>query len=141
MNMWREGLRSAKTGARIVETMEASRSVLDSRCKTIAAIAMDPLHGDYRELGRLIPEKVDALGKAGASAWSDMAAIQSDAVANMQQAGRIILSGRLPSASDAEQLWSRSARMVERAMGAGDRAFAPLHQRVTSNARRLKRKG
>lgn len=141
MGMWRSGVGMARTGLQVAETMQASRTVVESRCRTMGRAARDPLNGDYGELARMVPEKVDAFARSASSAWEDMRAIQSDMIANWQQAARLALSGRPPSRSDVETMWSRSTRATERAMGSAGKALAPVHRSATANARRLRRRG
>jgi hypothetical protein len=133
------GMRMARTGYKMGETMQASGEVIDSRVRTMAEAAADPLAGDYRELSRIIPEKVDAFGRAGATAFGDLVAMQSAAMANCQQMTAIALKGRAPTAAEAEAMWSRSCGIMTRAMDSTGRALAPLHSSVTANARRLRR--
>jgi hypothetical protein len=134
-------MRMAQTGVKMTETMQASGEVIDSRVRTMAAAALDPLGGDYRELGRMVPEKVDAFTQAGATALDDLVAMQSAAMANYQQLVSIALKGRAPTPAEAEAMWARSCGIAARAMDSTGRALAPVHKRATANARRLRRKG
>lgn len=137
--MWRSGVALADTGIKFAETIHASSAVVDSRSRTMAAASRDPLNGDYVELGRMVPEKVEAFAQAGMSAMSDLQAIQAQALANWQQLIGITLSGRMASAAQLGELATRSSRMFERAAGAGGKALAPVHRSATDNARRLSR--
>ncbi|HEY0270285.1 MAG TPA: hypothetical protein VGC10_04765 [Sphingomonas sp.] len=137
--LWSSGLRMAQTGVRMTETMHASGEVIDSRVRTMAEAVINPLGGDYGELGRMIPEKVDAFGRAGANAFGDLIAMQSAALANCQQLASLALAGRAPTLAEAEAMWARSFGIAERAMDSTGRALAPLHKRATANARRLRR--
>jgi hypothetical protein len=138
--LWSSGLRLAETGMRMTEVMRASGEVIDSRVRTIAEAAANPLGGDYRELGRMVPEKVDAFSRAGATALGDLVAMQAAALANYQQMASIAFTGRAPTVAEAEAMWSRSLGIVTRAMDSTGRALAPVHGRVTANAKRLRKK-
>jgi hypothetical protein len=139
-DLWSSGLRMAQTGIKVTEAMQASGEVIDSRVRTMAEAAIDPLRGDYNELGRMIPEKVDAFGQAGVTAFGDLMAMQSAALANYRQVATLALAGRAPTIAEAEAIWARSLGIAGRAMDSTGRALAPLHSRVTANARRLRRK-
>ena len=138
-DLWSSGLRMAQTGIKITEAMRASGEVIDSRVRTMAEAAIDPLGGDYRELGRMIPEKIDAFGQAGAAAFGDLMAMQSAAMANYSQLATLAFAGRAPTIAEAEAMWARSCGIAGRAMDSAGRALAPLHSSVTANARRLRR--
>ena len=138
MGAWRSGLAMADAGMKLGETVSASHAVIDSRVRSMADAARDPFNGNYAELGRMVPEKVEAFGKSAASGWNDMQAIQSDLFANGMEMMRIATTGRLPSAGEAMAMTSRSSRIVARAAASGGRALAPVHLAATGNARRLK---
>lgn len=139
-DLWSSGMRMAQTGITMTETMHASGEVIDSRVRTMAEAAVDPLGGDYVELGRMIPEKVEAFTRAGATAFGDLVAMQAAAMANYQQMASIAMKGRAPTLAEAEAMWTRSCGIAERAMDSTGRALAPVHRRVTANAKRLRRK-
>ena len=132
------GLASAQTGLRFAELMRASQEVVASRCDTIAHAARDPLNGNYRELARMVPEKVDAFGSAASSTAADLHAINVDAAANWQQLTAMAMGFRLPTLAEIDAISTRTMRMTERALGAGGKAMRPLHTAATGNAKRLK---
>jgi hypothetical protein len=139
--MWRSGCALAATNMKVVETLQASQSVVDRRAKTIDSAMRDPLGADYAELARMGPEKVAAFTAAGASAFADVQALQADAFAACRQMFGLAMAGRLPSAAEMTAIVSRSSRMMERAAGAGGKALAPVHRAATGNARRLSKAG
>lgn len=139
-DMWTAGMNLADAGLKFGEMLGASAVVVGSRCGTIAAAARDPLQGDYAELGRMVPEKMDAFSRSGRSVMADICSIQSDAVSNWLQLARIAAAGRPPGSTEAARMASRSSRMNARACAAAGKAIAPVHRRATANARRLKRK-
>jgi hypothetical protein len=134
------GMRMAQTGVKMTEAMTASHEVIDSRVRTMAEAAANPFAGDYAELGRMIPEKVDAFGRAGATAFGDLMAMQAAAMANYRQMASLALAGRAPTLAEAEAMWARSWGIAGQAMDSPGRALAPVHKRVTANARRLRKK-
>ena len=140
VGLWRSGASMADTTAKLAETMHASRTVIDSRSRTMLAASRDPLNGDYAELARMVPEKLSAFSEAGASALDDLRTIQSKAMDNWQQLWRIALAGRPATARELGTMLSRSGEMVERAAAAGGKALAPVHRGATGNAARLRGK-
>jgi len=141
MNLWAAGWNMAQTGMKLAELASASQEVVESRTKTIKSAIRNPLKGNYRELGRMLPEKLTAFSQAAEAAAQDVSAMQMDAIATYQQMVDLA-SGRRPMMPlDWLTLASRSTRMMERAMLAGGRTLAPIHLAATKNAKRLRRKG
>ncbi len=137
--LWRSGMEAAQTGWRMTEMLAASAEVVESRCGSAAAALRDPLHGDYQELARMVPEKVEAFARAGTSIWHDMAALQASSLAGWSHAAGFVASGRFWSVQDSAALLNRSGEMVSRSLGMSGRALAPVHRTATANARRLRR--
>ena len=84
----------------------------------------------------MVPEKMAAFSKAGASALADLQAMQADALANWQQMMGIMVQGRSPTNREMSAMTSRSARMTSRAAAAGGKALAPIHRTATGNVLR-----
>lgn len=139
-DMWTNSLRLAQAGWKTGEMMRASADVIGSRCQSMAEASRNPLSGDYVELGRMVPEKVDAFSRAGWAALRNLQTMNAAAFANLAQTSRIAAAGRLPTAAEVQRLSSRSSRMVACASAAAGKTLAPVHKRATGNARRLKRK-
>lgn len=139
-DMWTSGMNLTAAGLKFGEMMGASAHVFGSRCGSIAEAARNPVGGDYAELGRMVPEKVDAFSRAGRSALADLYAIHTDAVANWMQLGTIMAAGRLPTSAEAARMTGRSSRLGSRAAASAGKALAPVHRRATANAKRLRRK-
>ena len=137
--MWRTGTSLAQTGFTMAETLNASQQVIDSRSQMMAAASRSPFTGDYAELGRMIPEKIDAFSRGASAAMAEWHAVQSDLFANWQTMARAGFAGRLPSARDVEAMTARSARIMEHLSSAGAKALAPVHRAATANAKRLSR--
>jgi hypothetical protein len=127
-----------RTGQKMSATMDASKAVIDSRMQTMAHAARDPLRGDYQELGLMVPEKVEAFSRAGASVMKDALAIQSAAMANWNALAA--MAWRPATLGDWVGIADRTAGMAKRAGQSGGRALAPVHRAATGNARRLNRK-
>ena len=138
MRSWSSGVAASQVGLRFAEMMQASNTVITSRCETMAAAARDPVNGDYRELSRMVPEKVAAFGESARTTMGDMAAIQSDAAAHWQQLSAMAWRGRPPTFAELDTLSERALRMAERAIGAGGAALKPVHKTATGNAKRLR---
>jgi hypothetical protein len=138
-SLWRSGMTMAETGGKFAEMMRAATDVVDSRTRTMAAATRNPLTADYHELGRMVPEKVEAFSASARAAADDFQALQSESLAQWQAFGQIALRGRPPTAAELARLTARSARIIDRAAQAGGKALAPVHKRATANAKRLKR--
>ena len=140
LGLWKSGARATQTSLRFAEMMSASSEVINTRCGTIANAMRDPLNGDYRELERMVPEKVEAFSRAGAVMWTDVGALQAGAFAAWSQGAALMLSGRPSTMAEAATAWTRSAAMIERSLDMGGKALAPIHRQATANARRLRGK-
>lgn len=139
-DLWSAGADMAQYWLRVGETAAAAAEVIESRSHSIAAACRDPLTGDYQELGRMVPEKIDAFWQGGAAAWGDLAALQQVALAQWQQLAGLAVSGSLPSPEAAATLAARPALMARHAAAAAGKSLAPTHRRATANARRLRRR-
>lgn len=138
LDLWESGMKAASSGLRLAETAHASREVIEHRSKAMSAAMHDPLNADYRELGRMIPEKVEAFSRAGFSAVSDLASIQASLHANWSHAMSIMLSGRMPTMADTSAMTARSSAALNRSVNLAGKALAPVHRTATGNARRLR---
>lgn len=139
-DLWTNSLLLAEAGMKAGETMQASAHVIGSRCESMAEASRDPLNGDYAELGRMVPEKVDAFSRAGWAALRNLHTMNTAAMDNMAQMGRIAAAGRFPTRAELERMSKRSSRMIACASAAAGKTLAPVHERATSNSRRLKGK-
>lgn len=133
-------LTAFRTSQKLAATMTAASIVVDRRMQTMTEAAQNPLRGDYAELSRMVPEKVEAFSKAGASMIADIAALQAQAWANWSAMAALAAGGRGGNLADWIAIANRSSRMIERASEANGKALAPVHRAVTGNARRLKRR-
>jgi len=130
----------ADTGRRVSETLSASQEVIAKRTDMMQS----PLTADYAELGRMVPEKIEAFSKAGIAVATEWWAMQGECLAEAQNIVAMAMRGRAPSLDEWTTLASRNAahalRMVERGAALGASAVAPIHRSATDNARRLRKR-
>ncbi|MDB5669893.1 MAG: hypothetical protein JWO25_852 [Alphaproteobacteria bacterium] len=130
MDMW-------QTGFKLGETMVASSSVVDKRMAILQAAAANPLTGDYREIGQIVPEKVEAFSKAGIKLSQGWWAAHRDIAAQMHHMGALMMRGGIPTLADMQTMSNRGSRAVARAATTAQQTLAPIHKAATANARRL----
>ncbi len=118
----------------------ASAVVIGARMMLIGAAMRNPASGDYRELSRMVPEKMTALAQSGVALMGQMNAVQRDVAAHIT-ASNTLLSGGIPTPATWMTLATEAGHRGTRAMlwpfATGDAAIAPVYRTVTSNARRL----
>ena len=138
------GCSMTQTGLRMVETMGAANEVVAARSAVIGSAIRSPLTGDHRELGRIVPEKVDAFSRVGSASVAAWWAAQSVWAGEMQHLGTMAMRGRAPTASELAAFGDRMAKVgleaVEAAARLGSTTVGPVHRKATANARRLSRK-
>ena len=137
-NFYSTGFDLAATALRVGETMLAASAVIGSRAGTIRAAAHNPMTADFAELGRMVPEKIEAFSQAGESLMKDIEAVQAETEAQIRHAAAIMTSGKIPTASDMVALTARWASIAQKMSGAAGRALLPVHAAATSNAARLR---
>ena len=143
VNPWIEWQRMIRAGTMLSETLNATKSVVEHRSKTIEDAICDPLGADYGELARMVSEKAAAFGAAGGSLSRDWFAVQRDlsaqgvAVAGAMSA---MLSGQTPGPRATQAMIARGQRLSSAALASSNRAMKPIHATATANARRLKKK-
>lgn len=138
-DMYSSGFDLAATAIRAGETMLAANAVIGSRLGTIRAAARDPITADYAELARMVPEKVEAFSRAGASLMKDVESVQAETGAQIRHVTAIMTSGKIPTVSDMFTLTARWMSITQKATGAAGRALVPVHAAATRNATRLRR--
>src|SRR5690348_3645492 len=94
------GIDLADTSLKTGEMTAAAGSVISARVALMVAAAQDPLSFDYAELGRMVPEKVQAFSEAGTALFEEWWSLQSDLGEYMLYLGRAVMSGRPPLPSD-----------------------------------------
>lgn len=142
--LMQSGFLMAQTGVRAMETMGSANEVIAARMTIIGFAMKSPHKGDYAELARMMPEKVDAFSRAGSATLAAWWAAQAAWTGQMQHLGIMVMRGRLPTTEEFADLGSRMASATVEAVEAqarlGDRALAPIHHKATANARRLRRR-
>lgn len=135
-DMWSEWQRLWRAGTMLSETMAASQAVVEHRSRTIEDAMSDPMRADYVEIGRMVSEKATAFAAAGASLSRDWLAMQRDLGAQVSDVSAMML-GKMPSASKAQAMMTRSQRLGSAALASSVRAMTPTHKAATANQRRL----
>ncbi|MEC3909354.1 hypothetical protein U5A82_02345 [Sphingobium sp. CR2-8] len=139
------GYSMAQTGMRAYETINASNEVIAKRSQVIGSAMQSPLTGDLAELGRMVPEKVDAFSQAGSVTVAALWSMQVAWMGQMQHIGSMAMRGRAPTLTELADLGSRTASLtlesIEAGANLGSDSLAPVHRKAMANARRLRRKG
>lgn len=138
------GLDMQTTWLRGVETLRASNDVIGARTALIRAATVSPLSGDYTELSRMVPEKVEAFSRSAQVVARDLMAMHSAWAAQMQRISMMMFAGRMPNLSEVTSLANQGADYAVGAVIASTRlgkgAMAPVYRTATGNARRLRRR-
>lgn len=133
--------RAIGAGARINEMMDATNYVIATRMDMIGAAVRNPWTGNYRELNRMVPEKLTAMSHSGMAWFEGACQLQRDMADQFLDIGMLMMGG-VPKPSRLAKLASdttqRSARALLFPIIAGDAAMEPLHRTVTVNAKRLR---
>ena len=103
-----------RVSLKITETMVASQTVIASRMAMLGYGLMHPGRFPFAELGRLVPEKTTAFGKANAGA------------ARVVQKGQAAAPARMIPLD----WWETSIKVA-------DAWWTPIHAQAMANARRL----
>lgn len=134
-----------QTGMELYETLSASSEVITARAEIIQAAFHSPATIDQAELGRMVPEKVDAFSRAGSvmvSAWWTGHAAW---MGQVQHLGTMASRGRPPTLMELADLANRTAsytlQSIEANSKLGSDSLAPVHRGAIANAHRLRRKG
>lgn len=142
--MMAAGMTMGRTGARAVETIQAANTVIAARTPLINAAVLSPLTADHQELGRMIPEKVDAFTQAGSAAVVPWQQAQAAWLDHARHVSAMAMRGRPPTLFELIDLNQRGAQVavqtIEAMARSSERALAPVHGKATANARRLSNK-
>jgi hypothetical protein len=132
----------AATAQRTTEMLTASQEVIAKRTTMMGEAVRSPVNGDYTELGRMVPEKIDAFAKAGAAMSGDWWAIQSAMMSEARAIGLMAIKGQAPTFTELSAMSTRNAnlalRTFERASAIGGKGLRPIHASATANAKRLR---
>jgi hypothetical protein len=132
----------AATAQRASEMASASQDVIARRSEIMAHAARSPLTGNYAELGRMAPEKLEAFSSAVAAVAQDYWEIQASIIKESRYFWRQTMNGRAPTTTELSAMVSRAVefplRTLERLSAMGDAGLDPIHATATANAKRLK---
>lgn len=133
-----------RIGQNASATITASQDVIARRTDIMAAAMRSPMTGDYAELARMVPEKVEAFSKGSAAMANEWWSMQAAFMTEAQHLGGLMMRGRAPSIAELAELSSRglsyAVHSIERAARFGSLGLSPVHAAATANARRLKRR-
>ena len=133
----------AQTGVRMAETLSASADVIASRGAAMGVAMRSPLDADHAELGRMVPEKLEAFSRSGSAMADAFWAMGEAWMDEAQNLTALSMRGRVPTMRELATLSGRAAAWslctMEAGASLGSKALAPIHRKATANARRLKR--
>ena len=136
-------LSMAETGLKASRMAATSHQIVSTRTDLMGEAIRSPLQADYVELGRMVPEKLAAFGKAASVVGDEWIAMQAALIAEAQHATAMAMRGRPPTAAEwnaqAKRTAAYTTRSVERLSALADAVLAPIDATVKANARRLKR--
>lgn len=133
-HMFAIGFDVQRTWMKAAETLLASQRVVDARTILIRNAGQYPLTGDYRELSRMVPEKIEAFTQSGAALTQNMAAMHQAFLSQGQAMAAAMLSGNPFWMLQGSRQALSSLDAVSRLAAA---TLAPIHKTATANARRL----
>lgn len=130
------------TGQHAAETLDGASRVVAARSAIIGEAIVSPWTADYAELGRMIPEKMEAFALAGsaiATVWWDNGSLW---MKHLQHLGVMAMRGRPPTVTELADLGQRGTVLALRSVEAGAKlvsaSLAPIRGQVQANVRRLK---
>ncbi|UAK26078.1 hypothetical protein [Sphingomonas nostoxanthinifaciens] len=137
-NAWKLGSSLWANGLALQETAMAAAGVIGHRSQLIDSAMRDPLSADVAELGRMVPEKVEAFGKAGSAIAEDWLDIHRDLLAQSRDFATLFAAWP-PSPATIARMNQRGGKLLVKMSTAGGRAIDPIHATATGNHRRLQR--
>ena len=131
------------TAVKASNTVAATPEIISRRTGMIGAAISSPSTGNYAELSRMVPEKVQAFSAAWTVVATEMLNMQAAWWREVAGVSATMSIGRLPTMIEAESAVDRFARYnvrtVERVAEMGTAALAPVALQVRKNSRRLHR--
>lgn len=125
-----------------VEMLGTANSVVAARSEILAAAVTLPPGADYAEIGRMIPEKLDAFSRANAAAGKVYWDMGASWMRYYQRLGGAAFRGRAPTQAEVSSLvegWtSLLIQTFEASARLGAVSLAPVRRQVHCNATRLK---
>lgn len=129
------------TSVRAAETFGGANEVVAARGAIIGKAMQSPWTADHAELGRMIPEKIDTLSRAGSAAATIWWESQTAWMKHFHHLGTMAMRGRLPTPAEIADLGERSSTLMLQSIEAtarlGAASLAPVHRQVATNVRRL----
>lgn len=135
--LWEWPMIIARTQMAYADTMLTVPTVIGARLPMIAGAMATPWNANGPELLGMVTEKVDAFNTAGRSARAAISTWQTAGEANVRYLGNLSARGQFWPADYlalAEQNLAALAAMIS----LPGKAIAPIHSRVTANAKRLR---
>jgi hypothetical protein len=136
-NMFAPAFAAWKLWLQMAETTRASGTVVAKRSAIIDHAMRDPLNGDVAELARMMPEKIAAFSRSGASLSRDWLHIQRLSFEQVMDALEIARRALPPTIADYQRTGDRAMTIFGLINRAAIRALAPIHASVTANEKRL----
>lgn len=145
IGQWRRlaaaGASAQATGIEAIETVSGAGDVIVARGAIMSEAARSPWAADYGELGRMVPEKVEAASRAASDTATLIWDNQSRWQRHMRHLGAMAMRGRPPTFAEWLDLVERNAVLMVRSAEAsaeiGSASLAPFSRQVKANARRL----
>ncbi len=130
------------TTGQALAMMSDANGVVLARGAIIGKAARSPWTADAAELGRMLPEKMEAISRAGAATAAVMQDGHTLWMTYMRHLGGMALRGRPPTPAEIVDLGAQSAALflssAEASARLGATALAPFSRQVKANARRIK---
>jgi hypothetical protein len=139
-NPWSWPIDAVRFWSDAADTAAGAQRVISLRWPTLMAAMLDPFSADHREIGLMVSEKVSAFRASGRSMADAGSTVNRAMKANTQAAQRIF-RGEVLWPDDWMRLSEANLAAMTATMAAPALALAPIKRRVTSNDRRLRRKG
>lgn len=132
----------ARTAQRSAEIADQSRDIVAKRTTMIDTAMRNPWRGDYAELSRMLPEKLDAFSRSAVAVGTELAAMNMAFLTEAQHVAALTLRGRPMGIEDWSVLTTRTAsyamQSAERMAALASKALAPVDAVVTANTKRLR---
>jgi hypothetical protein len=141
-NLWTAPLEWARTGAAVMETAVNAQAVIAARMPIIAGAMLSPWTAapwtaEGRELGLMVSEKIDAVGRsAGSRSGKRLRAALNGQAAAMGRLG----GGSWFGPADWFAMAERSTAIAAAMIALPGEMWQPFHTGAAANARRLGRR-
>lgn len=137
-DFWLWPWKAVQANVALAETLMSVPPVIAARLPMIATAMRDPLKADTKELTQMVTEKAEAFGRSHQSISAAARKIRAASDANARDLGRL-MGGSLFGPADMIRMTERSLSAWAAFATLPAQALAPVHKRVSSNARRLRK--